>query len=355
MKLTTTSLVDYPTRIANSGLTIYDAIDVGSALWIPSDALERLLQDRLAGSTFGHVALRTRSKIAKQMVCTAMGYPVPKSFARGRPRFPGQNFDTYVQGANNLQIWNEEISPARRYVLIRPDSAGVIRRVRVVTGVDLAPFDTTGKLTRKFQARVGDPAITRLASPADTPNLIHSIGLYRKVPKSVLPSAYPDPAYLIPIGRLFDLLRPLVGRTFTDPGILQERNRGAVLHGMVATALGYRRQNDNGKFPDIRHQLLEVKLQTSPTIDLGAISPDSMERLDYPAVGSIGVLHRDVRYAVFCGENSQGCIRLIGLTMVTGSGFFATFERFAGMAANKKVQLHLPGGFFDRNTEGVFY
>ena len=41
--------------------------------------------------------------------------------------------------------------------------------------------------------------------------------------------------------------------------------------------LGYSRYEDKGQFPDIRHQLLEVKLQTSPTIDLGLVLPSSTE------------------------------------------------------------------------------
>jgi hypothetical protein len=139
-------------KIAASGITIYDPIEVGSDLWLPSDLLEVLLQTELAGHRFEAVALRTRSKLAKSEVCRALGYPVPKAFRKlnQQARFPGPNLDTHVQTADNLQIWNAEISPTRRYVLIRPDADGVIQRVRVVSGADLAPLDRTGKLTRKY-------------------------------------------------------------------------------------------------------------------------------------------------------------------------------------------------------------
>lgn len=157
-------------RIAASGLTIYDPVEIGGDLWMPSDHLEALLQTEMAGHRFETVALRTRSKLAKSEVCRVLGYPVPISFRKMKQlaRFPGQNFDTYVQTANNLQIWNAEISPSRRYILIRPDADGIVRRVRVVTGADLAPLDRTGKLTRKFQARVSDLTESRLASAVDT-------------------------------------------------------------------------------------------------------------------------------------------------------------------------------------------
>lgn len=323
---------------------------------MPADLLEALLQSELAGHRFESVALRTRSKLAKSEVCRVMGYPVPKAFHKLKlqSRFPGQNFDTYVQSADNLQIWNAEISPTRRYVLIRPDADGVIQRVRVVSGADLAPLDRTGKLTRKYQARIADLMQVRLASAKDTPNLIQAVAPVCAPVANFSPIDPPDAATLMSIQKLFTRISPLVGRSFESPGILQERNRGGLLHGLVSAALGYRDHSDNGRFPDVRHQLLEVKLQTSPTIDLGAISPDSGDLLEFPALGDVQIRHQDVRYAVFCGSVTDGRITISGLVLVTGMDFYATFEKFGGLVINNKYQLPLPRNFFDQNTEGVF-
>ena len=63
-------------------------------------------------------------------------------------------FDTYSQKSNNLQVWNEELAPTRRYVIIRISGRHVIDRVKVVTGDALAKLDTTGTLTQKYQARL---------------------------------------------------------------------------------------------------------------------------------------------------------------------------------------------------------
>jgi len=345
----------YAQRITASGLSIYAPIEVGSDLWIPSDVLEVLLQNKLDGLSLASVPLRTRSKLVKAEICRALGYPVPASFTKVQPRFPGQNFDTYVQAADNLQIWNEEISPSRRYVLIRPDSQGVVRRVRVVTGADLAPLDRTGRLTRKYQARVSDLTSVSLASSSDTSNLSPVVALLSgEVFGHRSPIELPEVGLLQPIARVFERLSPLVGRSFVDPGILQERNRGGQLHALVSDALGYGSHADNGKFPDVRHQLLEVKLQTSPTIDLGAISPDSSECLEFPAVGGVHIRHQDVRYAVFCGVASGAQVTITGLTLVTGLDFYGVFERFGGLVINNKYQMKLPGDFFERNTEGLF-
>ena len=86
----------YVAVIQASGLSIYDAVEVGSPLWIPSPELENILDAGLHGMNLAGLPLRTRSKRVKERVCEALGYPVPKSFDRKRPRFPGQQLDIYV-------------------------------------------------------------------------------------------------------------------------------------------------------------------------------------------------------------------------------------------------------------------
>src|SRR6266568_2492535 len=159
--------------ISRSGLSIYDAIDIGDRkLWIPTPELEHLLDEGLRGISLAGLPLRSRSKIVKEHVCRILGYPVPKSFKRTRPRFPGQKFDTYVQKSNNLQVWNEELAPTRRYVIIKVSDNDAIERVKVVTGDRLALLDTTGTLTQKFQARlIPGVAQAELVAPEDTDRL----------------------------------------------------------------------------------------------------------------------------------------------------------------------------------------
>jgi len=144
----------FVSAVARSGLTIYDPIEVGHTdLWIPTRELEALLDQGLRVVSLARLPLRTRSKVVKERVCRSLGYPVPSSFKRTRPRFPGQAMDTYVQKSDNLQIWNDDIASARRYAIIRLSDDDVITRVKVVTGDTLTRFDTTGTLTQKYQAR----------------------------------------------------------------------------------------------------------------------------------------------------------------------------------------------------------
>lgn len=121
-------------------------------LFFPDDELEALLAEELVGMTVAG-PLRSRSKLAKELVSVALGYQCPTAFKRTTPRFPGQDLDVYVQTNDNLQIWNQEVSPERRYVLIRPDHSGLVISVRIVRGQQIALWDRTGTLTSKYQAK----------------------------------------------------------------------------------------------------------------------------------------------------------------------------------------------------------
>ena len=323
---------DITKLISQSSLSIYHPVPVN--LFINNEQLEEILTKKLHGKSLDY-PLRTRSKVVKQMVCEALGYPVPKSFKKSQPRFPGQNFDTYVQKANNLQIWNEEISASRRYVLIRVDENSRIIRVKVLSGETLAKYDSTGTLTQKFQAKSRSPVThTQLVSSVDTERISAEFA------NGNLQRQFPN---FMPVSALFDVLKSLVGTTIPSLGLDQERNRGGELHQVICNALGYNRFSDTGQFPDILEQLLEVKLQTSPTIDLGLISPDDKgQLLNFPEYR-----HCDVRYSVFYGTVHKNEVLLEAVIVSTGNDFFQFFQRFEGKVLNKKLQIPLPVSFFD--------
>ena len=263
----------------------------------------------------------------------ALGYPVPGTFRKTRPRFPGQDFDTYIQKSDNLQIWNEQVAPSRRYVLIRVDEHGVVTKVRVVPGRIIAAYDNTGTLTQKYQARSRkrvDRSVLVVAK--DTTNVLARL-------RQGAAKTWPG---FLPISQLFKELMPLVGSLISDPGVDQERNRGGVLHEAVCKCLGKPTRADRGQFPDVVEQLLEIKLQTAPTVDLGLVCPDSRE----PIAGYPEFRHCDVRYAVFYASPRNDRIRLDHLILTTGAEFFQYFQRFEGKITNKKLQIALPADFF---------
>lgn len=327
------------------GFDIYQPLSEYPEALYTREELEALLRHELAGSVF-EGPIRTRSKLAKEAVCRALGYPVPRSFKRVKPRFQGQDLDVYVQRHDNLQVWNEELTPTRRYAVIRVDDVGDVVAVRVAEGTELAALDTTGTLTRKYQARRrSGKGGSKLVSGADTPRLVTELAPVDELDDATLAGLLPvnPPVHgrVLTVRALYDRLLQLVGREMEYS--TSERLRGERLHRLACEALGLGSYADTGKFPDVVCQALEVKLQTSPTIDLGLVTPDSQE----PAVTlSPRLRHSDARYLVAYGVHDTRVVRVEHIVVSTGADFFEEFQRFGGLVQNRKLQLRLPSGFF---------
>ena len=208
------------------------------------------------------------------LLCYALGYEPPASFVKTQPRLPHPNLDVYVQESNNLQVWNQEVDAARRYVIIIV-KGGIIADVVVIAGADLAQFDTTGTLTSKYQAsRIRDSDGAMLVSERDTDGLIAAYAPGPRVPLAPSPVDLPDRGRVLDIAA-FAFLAPMVGQTYDDPGVTQERNRGSVVHREAcATSLGTSPTCHHGQFPDGAVTAVEVKLQLARTIDPGAGAPE---------------------------------------------------------------------------------
>lgn len=336
------------TAIREAGVSIYDDLSARPDLVYDIVDLEVLLNEALVGAAWD-LPIRTRSKVAKEAVADALGYPVPPSFQKTQPRFPGQNLDTSVQMADNLQIWNEEVDPERRYALIRVLNDGTVTRVRVVTGEAIALWDRTGTLTSKYQAKRIDPSQgSKLVSARDTDTFMRAFTpsmVPAQVRSATSPTSRPEPGSVLAIRHLHDHLQTLVGESFIDPGVTQDRSRGIVVQQLACLALGLGEYGDVGQFPDILCQALEVKLQLSPTIDLGLVLPDSTATAQ--EIGP-GLRHADARYSVFYGSRvSDERIRIDAVVTTTGQDFFTEFQRFEGNVQNRKLQIPLPRDLFE--------
>ncbi|MBT9450700.1 restriction endonuclease [Akkermansia glycaniphila] len=338
-------MINYPQNIEQSTLSIYDAIDpTNPNLYIPIEELEVILSNALIGLSLAGYPLRTRSKIVKVAVCQALGYPIPQSFRKTRPRFFGQNFDVYTQKSLNVQIWNEDIDAFRRYVFFRIGEDDTITAVKVIRGAELAQYDRTGTLTIKYQATMTSRG-ENICSPNDSETVENWIVNTNDSICAASPNDFPINTQLLRITEIYRRLQPIVGQSIAYHNAVQERTRGAALHDMICQYLGYSIYEDNGTYPDIFHQLLEIKLQTSPTIDLGLHSP-----ADHEVIVSIDhtiFYSEDIRYAIFDGEVQEDRVILRNLYLVTGKDFTSYFPLFGGGGTNSKIQLPLPYDFFN--------
>jgi hypothetical protein len=331
--------------VVELGFDIYEPLTGYPEVVYDRAELEALLRHELAGAILTG-PIRTRSKLAKEAVCRALGYPVPSTFKRVKPRFPGQDLDVYVQRHDNLQVWNEELSPTRRYVVIRVDDAGNVVSVRVAEGTELAAFDRTGTLTSKYQANRRSGSVgSKLMSPNDTPSFVAELApvdhLEDDVLAQLLPANPPVHGKVLTMRALYPCLLGLVGRDLKYS--TSERLRGERLHRLVCEVLGLASYADTGRFPDIVCQALEVKLQTSPTIDLGLVTPDSEE---LAVTLSPRLRHCDARYLVAYAVHEGDLLHIQHVVVSTGADFFIGFQRFGGLVQNRKLQLRLPGNFF---------
>ncbi len=336
----------YPQNIKQSGLTIYDEIlPSDKDLYIPSEILQRLLNATLVGFNVGGMALRTRSKAVKQKICELLGYPVPVRFKKTHPRFPGQNFEVYIQSARNVQIWNADVALDRRYVFVKVDENALVAKVKVISGAELVTYDKTGTLTHKYQALMPEGNSESYVSEKDTCTIEELICTSASLLdlSQIEPCAPPCSGKLLPVQDIYDKLTPLVGQKVKHISATQERNRGAELHKLVCEKLGFSSYEDNGCYPDIRNQLVEIKLQTSRTIDLGLHSPQ--EDCILMNVAGQDVSCKDIRYVIFGGEIRKGAVQLNRLYVVTGKDFPSKFSMVK--SKNSKRQLPLPSTFFD--------
>ena len=167
----------------------------------------------------------------------------------------------------------------RRYVFIQINENDVITNVRVISGIQLMKLDRTGTLTQKFQASMRSYE-NSFCSKYDTPAVEQWVktDAFTNL-SSINPNSLPQRNQLLKISELYRRLLPIVGKRINYLDALQERNRGAELHHMICIHLGYSTFEDDGTYPDIMNQLLEIKLQTSPPIDLGLHSPEDGEKI----------------------------------------------------------------------------
>jgi hypothetical protein len=333
--------------VVASGLSIYDPlVPDHENLFYARGELEALLCEHLRGRVVPGEN-RTKAKLAKQLVAEALGYPVPASFQRTSPRFTGQDLDVFAQASDNVQIYNQDLDPNRRYVILKLDNHARIVSVRVVDGAALALLDVDGTITSKFQARRKSGRFgSRLVSKLDSElfrELAEPVDRLARVELAALdPLDPPERGRVLTIGALYQRLRRLIG-TPVEHLPLGERTRAQWFHELVCETLGLQRHADSGQFPDIPCQALEVKLQYRQTIDLGLVLPTSEGGSRF--LGQ-GLRHCDARYLVAYTDIGPEQHSISALVLSTGEEFFLEFDPMGGLGRNDKLQIHLPRHFF---------
>ena len=124
--------------------------------------------------------------------------------------------------------------------------------------------------------------------PVGTPqniNQLHGVSIHDQ----------PTPETLLPLSTIRQVvINSVIGQSIAPAAT---KNRGQMLEILLAKALGYTIQEGEllaGGYPDIPNQALEIKIQDSPTVDLGKYSPE----FEAQVPGCNGFTTRSIRYLI---------------------------------------------------------
>jgi len=235
-------------------------------------------------------------------------------------RLWADTFKVYTDANYNLQVWNRNPDGDRPLVNVdgndlfegdvrhiithRNEATGTLDCILILDGPQIVHhFGKFSVPTIKHQVIIsGSKRNQILLMPGSTlieldniadNNLQDVMNCIKNNPNPALFKSDPESQCLFSISQLDHLLREkLIGRQLEYQGM---KNAGQTLELIVMQELGYNVNEGElleGSYPDLRHQLLEIKVQESPTIDMGMHSPLIKEEI----VGGLDT--QDVRYLI---------------------------------------------------------
>jgi hypothetical protein len=288
---------------------------------------------------------------------------------KGVPKIAREFIDTYIVTSGtsyNLQVWNRV--PAAESLLIKYESGESLKcndvrfvfvRVDMMKNVIASIIILTPEYIEQKFGKFGKPTVK------------HQLLISRKVRKDIYESedkilSFPDSKklsyyirhdYLLPksgmaeepdLSHLFSiaLLKKMVAEKLIGFKLeaASTKNRGQALEKKVLELLDYEMKESEllyGAFPDIRNQLLEVKVQDSPTVDLGKFSPETEEIVIDDSI----LTTFDVRYLIALTNPETEIIE--GIILSPGEKLGEIFSYVSD--ESYKCQRTIPMSFFDRN------
>lgn len=250
-------------------------------------------------------------------------YSVIPEKGKGIPKITREYVDTYILttgSSYNLQVWNRiptsnalqiEYEDGTglcandvRFVLVRvnPVSEKIVSVLVLTPDYIVRHFGKFGAPTIKHQIILSNTRrkeIVGLEYPilfgTDT-NTVKALCSEKYIPPSRPFNSLPiKKGEVLPLEIILEkVAKPLIGRNIDGA---ETKNRGQSLEQIILEELGYVLDDINlleGQYPDIKNQLLEVKIQDSPTIDLGKYSPEE-DTIIFPR---LGITAKDVRYII---------------------------------------------------------
>ena len=323
---------------------------------------------RTDGSNVRKLISSTLEKSDLPEVADKANFEVVPPKGKGIPKITREFIDTYIVTSGNsynLQVWNR--LPASNSLLVKYDSGESLKctDVRFVfVRIDLAKstiasiviltsqyieqhFGSFGKPTIKHQLLISSKvrksifeSKDKVLSFPDSKKLTYSI-THDYLPPTSNMVEEPDFKELYSIALLKKMVADkLIGRKIDAAAT---KNRGQALERMVLELLGYTVKEKEllyDAFPDIRNQLLEVKVQDSATVDLGKFSPERAEII----IKEKNITTFDIRYLIALTNPKSGIIE--GVILTPGERLGDIFSYVSSQSY--KCQRAIPMSFFER-------
>ena len=357
-----------------------------SNLSSPEDLIKKLSD--LIGKKFPFKKVsRTDGSNVRKLVAMALSNEAPKtaskseftvvpSKSKGVPKNLLEYIDTYIvtSGSNyNLQVWNR--NPASDSIQVEYSngdtlSANEVRFITVKVNPETHIIESILILTPKYivdnYGKFGKPTVKSqmiISNKArenvlDQPSsiLFHTsdtgVGVADNRDNLDKFSIKDEPSKesLLPLESIFDVISTeIVGKITISPD-LSTKIRGQELERIIAKSLGYNIQDTElmeGGYPDIRNQALEIKVQDSPTVDLGQYTPEF--EIDVP--GCPDFTTSDIRYFIALTNPTTGLVE--GAVLCEGNKLGRHFTYIA--EESYKCQRSIPMSFFEKYSGQVLF
>lgn len=300
-------------------------------------------------------------------------YDVVPQKGKGVPQLLACLSDSYIVTTGevyNLQVWNRLPDTSNDLIRYHNDNPSIqckdIRFIfakidmdsKTISSIIVATpeyivnkFGKFGVPTIKYQMIISDFKRKDIINnndscyfKEDTANMsLHTTNSFSEPKQSLYDM--PQDGSILSLNCIKDkVLSTLIG---TKLVVSDTKTKGQNLERLVATLLGYKTDESLvGGYPDIPNQLLEIKVQDSPTVDLGKYSPSNPVIIN----DSMKVTTEDIRYLIALTD-ANGLIE--GIILSPGSSLKNDF-RFVS-DTNYKCQRSIPMSFFnEQNGKAVF-
>lgn len=313
------------------------------------------------GSNFRKIV--TKHLLETYMPDASEDYEIEVPKGKGLPKFLRECIDTYIvtTGKNyNLQVWNRnpvsesilvdlkngEYLRAKdiRFVFGKINPEGYIEAIAILTPEYIEnKFGKFGKQTVKQQLIISDKKrndiIQNGGMVIQDSNLSDELFAEENSTIAEGVSIQDEPDKILSVKAIEKKVKEkLVGEKLDFQ--LSTKLKGQQLERMVAYLLGYNesaQRNLEGGYPDIRNQMLEVKVQDSPTVDLGRYSPQFEEQI-YKNFTT-----RTIRYLIALTNAASGKIDSLVISPGEELGKHFTYVSEKSF----KCQRSIPMSFFD--------